>query len=176
MNFFNKNRGFTLIEIVIVIGIMAFFSAIIYSSFDTSRAKSRDQKRVSDISLIQLALEQYFQKYGVYPTDLQYLVDGNPDLPKDKQIKFLPELPKAPSADEKYSYFPITKTKPIPNSYCVTYQLWTKFELINQYLGSKKGFNSKNLTGMDECKDLTSSIPRTPIDASADQKIYDVMP
>jgi prepilin-type N-terminal cleavage/methylation domain-containing protein len=50
------NKGYTLVEVVVVISIMAFLSAIIYSSFDVSKAQSRDRQRVSDIVLYKLLL------------------------------------------------------------------------------------------------------------------------
>ena len=159
--------GFTLVEIVIVIAIMAFLTAIIYASFDTARAKSRDQKRVSDISAIQIALEQYFQKYGQYPLDINTDTNFSP--------AFIGSLPVPPSAGEQYNYLPLTKTS--GSSICVSYQLWTTFEKSNSYLDAKKGFNSSSisqappLNGYYECRDSAQQ----GVDASSSPLIYDVM-
>lgn len=166
----NQKMAFTLVEIVVVIGIMAFLSTIIYSSFGTSRAKSRDQQRVSDISTIQLALEQYFQKYGVYPVTLSLLT--KPLSP----IAYLAELPKPPLASDPLyedNYFPITKTSDGSN-YCVSYHLWTTFEKSNEYLNAKKSFNSLNLSSKALYKCGTAS--KTGKDASLNPLVYDVMP
>lgn len=65
--YFSINKGFTLIELLVVIAIIAILSAIVMSSIFASRSKARDAKRVADISQIQLALEQYFDKNGNYP-------------------------------------------------------------------------------------------------------------
>lgn len=178
----NKNTmpklvcGFTLIEIVVVIGIMGFLSAIVYSSFDASRAKSRDQKRITDISVIQLALEQYFQKYGVYPVDLSSLVSGNPNIPSGEQVKFLPEIPTdLPKNVYLSQYFPITKDKTGNSNSCISYQLWTNFELQNSYLESKKGFDSTSLpkNGLYECGSSHQTINAS---TTATVLVYDVMP
>ena len=163
MNLFKKTKGYTLIEIVVVIGIMGFLSAIVYSSFDASRAKSRDQKRITDISVIQLALEQHFQKNGIYPLLLENLVPT-----------FLPAIPTDPTNNYSDQYFPMSKTK--DSNSCISYQLWTKFELRNSYLDSKKGFNSKLSplpSGMFECG---YNHIKAEIDATSDPLIYDVMP
>lgn len=64
---FSKARGFTLIELLIVIAIIAILSGILITSLTGSKAKSRDGKRVSDISQIQLAIEQYFDRCQQYP-------------------------------------------------------------------------------------------------------------
>ncbi len=170
MKFNSKNNGFTLVEIVFVIGIMAVFSAVIYSSFDPSRAKSRDQKRVSDISRIQLALEQYFQKNGIYPQKLDILKDVDPSSHKS----YILSIPTDPVTNEPYStYFPISKTS-AGSPDCVSYQLWTTFELNNVYLESKKSFNSSSLpSNMYQC-----GSGHVTVDASnsVNPLVYDVMP
>ncbi|NDB58411.1 prepilin-type N-terminal cleavage/methylation domain-containing protein [bacterium] len=60
-------RGFSIIELLVVIAIIAILTAIITSNFATSKSKSRDAKRVSDIAQIQLALEMAFDKCNAYP-------------------------------------------------------------------------------------------------------------
>ncbi len=167
-------RGFTLVEIIIVIAIMAVLTAVVYSSFDASKAQSRDRQRVSDISVIQLALEQYFNKNGVYPVTLGEL--KNPDRTTGKA--YLSEIPQGPTAADEYSssYFPITKTK--DSDKCISYQLWTQFERNNSYLNSKKGFDSVHLpTSFFECvgEDNTT---HNSISASSPENtlVYDVMP
>jgi prepilin-type N-terminal cleavage/methylation domain-containing protein len=180
MNFSNKTRGYSLIEIIVVIGIMASLTAIIYSSFDGSKANSRDQKRVSDISNIQLALEQYFNKHGVYPLKLSGLVTP-PDLSTGEKpyIGSLPAIAKSGDVPYDVTYFPMTKQQGTPN--CITYQLWTVFERNNVYLDSKKNFNSSDKNNLPnnlyEC--VGSALDeknRQGINPQSDQFIYDVMP
>lgn len=62
--------GFTLVELMVAVAIIAILTAIITANFSTARAKSRDAKRISDISSIQLALAFYFDRCNVYPQDL----------------------------------------------------------------------------------------------------------
>jgi len=167
--FLKKNKitelGFTLIEIMVVIGIMVVLSVIAYSSFDVSKAQSRDQKRISDISVIQLALEQYFQKYGVYPVSLNSLVPT-----------YIFEISKDPTTKISYSenYFPITKTS--SSDYCISYQLWTKFERNNVYLDSKKGFNSSAQPLSNSLYECGSGHNKINASDPSNSLIYDVMP
>lgn len=175
----DRKSGFTLIEILIVISIMALFTAMIYSSFDKSKAKSRDQKRVSDISNIQLSLEQYFNSHGVYPLTIEKLTEK----PTPSSAPYLSEIPKDPSTNQPYSlnYFPISKNPAANKSQCVSFQLWTKFELANAYLDQKKGFDSGDLTKYKntyECTDGTVSHDSAIINASnsVNPLVYDVMP
>lgn len=60
-------NGFSIIELLIVMAIIAILTAIITTNFATSKSKSRDAKRVSDIAQIQLALEMVFDKCNAYP-------------------------------------------------------------------------------------------------------------
>ena len=63
-------KGFTLVELMIVIAIIGLLSGIIITSLTGSKAKSRDARRISDVNQIQLALEQYFDRCGQYPVQI----------------------------------------------------------------------------------------------------------
>ncbi len=63
----NTKKGFTLIELMVSIAIIGILTAIITTNFTSSKAKSRDAKRVSDLAQIQLALSLYFDKFNSYP-------------------------------------------------------------------------------------------------------------
>lgn len=68
MNKISKFRkGFTLIELMVVIAIIGILATVVVSSLNTARAKGRDTKRISDIHQIQNALELYYNTNGVYP-------------------------------------------------------------------------------------------------------------
>ncbi len=54
-------RGFTLIELVIVIAIIAILAGFILASYGPAKQKGQDTERVSDIAQLQTALESYFE-------------------------------------------------------------------------------------------------------------------
>ena len=62
-----KNRGFSLLELLVVIGIIAILTALGTVSFTTAQKKSRDSKARSDLKEIQNALETYYSINGDYP-------------------------------------------------------------------------------------------------------------
>lgn len=62
--------GFTLIELLVVIAIIGILTGIVMSNFTSAKSKARDAKRISDISQIQLALEQAFDKCNAYPANI----------------------------------------------------------------------------------------------------------
>lgn len=69
-SFLNKHRkkGFTLIELIIVITIMGILATMIIGNFFTSLKKGRDARRKGDLDQIQKALEMYYEDKKTYPT------------------------------------------------------------------------------------------------------------
>ncbi len=60
-------RGFTLIEILIVIAIIGLLSTVILAALSTARRGARDAKRISELREMQTALELYYSDSEVYP-------------------------------------------------------------------------------------------------------------
>jgi len=67
MNFKNKNKGFTLIEMLIVITIIAILASLILVGMGGARAKTRDSRRIADLHNVMNALELYYARYSYYP-------------------------------------------------------------------------------------------------------------
>lgn len=66
----SQSKGFTLIELMVVIAIIGILASIISVSLISSKAKGRDAKRIADIKTIQLALETYYSDNASYPTSI----------------------------------------------------------------------------------------------------------
>ena len=60
-------KGFTLIEILIVVAIIAILASIVLVGLGPTQAAARDSKRLSDLREVQNGLELYFNKCGYYP-------------------------------------------------------------------------------------------------------------
>ncbi|MCF7831275.1 MAG: prepilin-type N-terminal cleavage/methylation domain-containing protein [Candidatus Pacebacteria bacterium] len=71
----NKN-GFTVMELLVVIGILLILIAIVISSLSISQKKTRDDRRVSTLQEIMLALEQYRDVCREYPMGLDSAEDN----------------------------------------------------------------------------------------------------
>jgi len=61
-----RNKGFTLIEMLIVITIIALLASLILVGMGGARAKARDARRIADLHNVQNALELYYAKNGTY--------------------------------------------------------------------------------------------------------------
>jgi prepilin-type N-terminal cleavage/methylation domain-containing protein len=62
-----RKKGFTLIEMLIVITIIALLASLILVGMGGARQKARDARRIADLHNVQNALELYFSQNGRYP-------------------------------------------------------------------------------------------------------------
>lgn len=60
-------QGFTLIEILVTISIIAVLSAVLYATFSDGESISRDSERRANLLRVQAAIEQYRADHGRYP-------------------------------------------------------------------------------------------------------------
>ncbi len=86
--FFNS-KGFTLLELLIVIALIGILVSLGAASYTAAQKKARDARRQADIKAIQDAFEQYYaDNNGTYPTSAScaagttYLPAGIPKDPK----------------------------------------------------------------------------------------------
>lgn len=64
----NSKKGFTLIEILVVLGIIAIIIGLGVVSYSSAQKKARDARRLADVQSIQDAFEQYYSICGFdYP-------------------------------------------------------------------------------------------------------------
>ncbi|GEM_PF-1404552 len=60
-------KGFTLVELLVAIGIIGILATVITISVTQVRARGRDTKRMSDINVIKKGLEAYAAQRNGYP-------------------------------------------------------------------------------------------------------------
>ena len=65
-----NNRGFTLVELLVVIFIIGVLASIVLVGGGTQLAKARDAEKVTDIQELTLVLEMYYKSCRQYPADL----------------------------------------------------------------------------------------------------------
>ena len=65
-----SSRGFTLVELLIVVIILAVLAAIVVPQFSASTSDARAAALQSNLANIRSAIEFYYQEHGEYPGDL----------------------------------------------------------------------------------------------------------
>ncbi len=63
----SSRRGFTIVELLVVVAIIAILSAVAIASLVSSRAKGRDARRMADLNEVKNALDLYYDSYLTYP-------------------------------------------------------------------------------------------------------------
>ena len=81
MRQFSKERGFSLIEILMVVAIIGILSSQVYASLNESRPRARDSERMSNLLEIQKALGLYYDSNGAFPISVATTsIDGTDPL------------------------------------------------------------------------------------------------
>ncbi len=86
------NKGFTLVELLIVIAIIGVLASLLMVNFVGIRQRARDAQRKSDLRQIQSALELYRSDQGEYP---KTLTGGQPL--KNGSTIYMSEIPSDPN-------------------------------------------------------------------------------
>ncbi len=134
--------GFTLVELMVTISIIAILTGIIITNLTSSRSKARDAKRVSDLGQIQLALELYFDRCKQYPkqvngdrhiSNAMLTVHNGPGCSTSSSItlsSYISNIPTPPSGtgETTYGYDVISVNAP------TNYVLHTRLENYNEVL------------------------------------------
>lgn len=75
-----KNKGFTLVELLVVIAVFAMLISLVIVSTGQSKEKARDARRESDVKQIQVALGLYNSGLGRFPACAsEVVIDGSAD-------------------------------------------------------------------------------------------------
>jgi prepilin-type N-terminal cleavage/methylation domain-containing protein len=89
-----KSKGFSLVEILIVIGIVGLVLTIVFFSLNAKQKETRDVKRMSDINLLRNALSVVKNETGSYDRSFCDLgaVSACAGKENSELLKFIPDL------------------------------------------------------------------------------------
>ncbi len=74
-------RGFTIIELLVVMAVIGILASIMFVTFSTLQAKSRDTRRIEDVREIQKALGMYYVDKNHYPAaETAVALDGSDEI------------------------------------------------------------------------------------------------
>ncbi len=158
-----RSRAFTLTELLIVVAIVALFSAVVLNHLNATRSENRDQKRIADIEDITQALKLFFEAYGGYPAVLspQTLVETG----------FLIEVPKPPAGvpNKEYLYSAL-------NRGCTSYHLGTYLENSDLSVFARDAdAESSSSIGVD-CPQVHGAPSTSTEDFSGLGPVFDIKP
>jgi prepilin-type N-terminal cleavage/methylation domain-containing protein len=68
ISFKKNNRGFTIVELLIVIVVIGILAALVVTTYNGIQQKARDTERKTDINALHGQIEAYQAQNGKYPT------------------------------------------------------------------------------------------------------------
>lgn len=119
-----RTRGFTLLELLVSITIIAVLTAIGIVSYSSVNKRSRDVKRKGDLEQIRSALEMYRADNSAYPNIGTGFLDAQGLSTSLVTSGYMPAIPDDPNSTPNYYYQAIT-TSGVYSSYCICADLET---------------------------------------------------
>jgi general secretion pathway protein G len=113
----SASLGFSLIEVLIVVTILAILLIVFFLSMRTQLTRSRDTRRKADLEKIKVAFENYYNDNGCYPSE-----DILDECRGSQLSPYLSEVPCDPEGETPYLYVPISGDE------CGGYRLFTRLQ------------------------------------------------
>ena len=146
----DNRLGLTMVEMLIIVSviIVIFSTVLLVLNPARERAKAKDNKRLSDIALLDRVINEYLLDNGSYP-DIQDVLRDSTSLPDAETIsldnstsgwidqnlsKYTPRLPLDPINDTTYKYEYIHTAN--------TYELNAVLEELTSYMQNDSGNNT----------------------------------
>jgi general secretion pathway protein G len=96
---FFGNSGFTLVELLVVISIIAILATVIGVNYSGARKSARDSKRKADMENVAAAFEMYYSEFKRYPNCGWDIAMSNLN-----EAGYLNSIPQNTSDENEYQY------------------------------------------------------------------------
>jgi general secretion pathway protein G len=107
----HARAGFSLIELIVVVSILAILAGALIPRVSNRMARSRDAQRLADVRALKNAIDKYHADKGVYPPAKQSAAHGGWDVSQDGDFiptllaeGYLQAIPHDPINDDTYQY------------------------------------------------------------------------
>lgn len=129
------NRGFTLVELLVVMAILGILVTLIAGGFRTAQFRGRDARRKADLKQLANSLETFLSDYGAYPEDQSgkiaacpYTISGGTACSwgesefTDGKTTYFRVMPEDPVSSQYYVY------RIVPGSNNKKFQIFARLE------------------------------------------------
>lgn len=146
--FVKETRGFTLIELIVVIALMALLAVVGLTNYQASLQNGRDSRRKLDLKSVASALQAYYSDNLHYPLFTGYIWLSNSAVTSvltPNYLKVMPSDPKFIDQNNGYKYKSYGGSN-LDQCYCLTAQM-------------ERATNARNETNPTETFCTSPSIP-----------------
>ena len=151
---FNKRPGFTMMEVLVVVAIVAVLSVLLYPLLIGQIYKGRDARRKSDLDIISKAIEQYYTDKDCYPSALPLCTPGDGLRP------YLSKIPCDPQTGSNYEYYIDPNTTSCPTWFWLFANLDTPEDKQSKDIGCYPSCGSTEETTYYEYYSSSSNAPQ----------------
>lgn len=171
-----KNKGFTLVELLVVMAILGVLVTLVAGGFRTAQVRGRDSKRKSDLKEIANSLEVFYSDHNEYPEAVGGIIraciynpaEGSGDCEwgasefTDGATVYFRTLPADPVSTQDYIY-----RRPAGDDNRQKYQLFARLENPedqNCLGGDCENPPVAHVCGVDICNFAVTSTNASPTD------------
>lgn len=130
-------RGFTVLEFLVVITMIGIIIAIAFASLSLSRSRSRDDQRVAKVQQVSVALEEFYKECKEYPLTL---TASYPCGQTGKTLgSFIGDIDNTVfnQSTSEYHYIPLSFSGQTIGAGCTGYHLGVQLENQNNSFASR---------------------------------------
>lgn len=130
----SKQRGFTLIELMVVVSIIGILASIAIPAYQDYMTRAKIAEVFQLFSPLKKAVADYYDYYGTMPKDNQALFLARPDLLQGKQVRAMSiedgvihvtvDLYRGTQQPDIISFRPVVFKQTDDNAVPVDYMLW----------------------------------------------------
>lgn len=147
--FNKKQQGFSLIELMVVISIIATLTAILLPNFMGARERARDTQKIQDLNSMKNALRTYYNDFQAYPTGT---VVGVSNVGGTLTPSFASYMPGVSDFDYTYSYY-----------------MKDNGETFNLCVGLDSGQGSDDTSSQSKCGAMTTGVCNLSVGITQDK-------